>query len=116
MTGCERILALLSDGRQHSHHELYALNVIVHSRVAELRKRGHDIECSRDGDIYSYRLLTSLEEPPRLAGPGGSSSEGPSTSPGGALSLDSSGEPLSERSGPGSPDPPSEQLVLDVAA
>lgn len=57
MTHNERVLALLKDGRPHSHHELYALHVVAHSRVSDLRKQGHDIEQWREGDLYLYRLL-----------------------------------------------------------
>ena len=59
MTHCERVLALLADGQPHSHHEGYALNVILHSRVSELRKRGHRIDMWRDGDLYMYQLAGS---------------------------------------------------------
>jgi hypothetical protein len=61
MTHNERVLDLLSDGLPHSHHEGYRLNVMLHSRVADLRKQGHDIACWREGDSYFYRL--SLHEP-----------------------------------------------------
>lgn len=57
MTHCERVLELLSDGQPHTHHELYALHVIAHSRISDLRKQGHLIEQWRDGDDYLYRLL-----------------------------------------------------------
>lgn len=70
-TGCERLLEVLSDGNPHSHHELYGLRLIVHSRIAELRKRGHTIHCwkaklgrdfkGRDVWTYYYRLDTSLK-------------------------------------------------------
>lgn len=62
MTHCERLLAVLSDGREHDHHELYGLGMIVHSRVADLRKRGHVIEHRRDGDLSVYRLVGVLGE------------------------------------------------------
>lgn len=62
MTHCERLLAVLSDGREHDHHELYALNMIVHSRVADLRRRGYVIEHRRDGELSLYRLVGSLDE------------------------------------------------------
>lgn len=55
-TGTQRVLRLLSDGKFHSHHELYALRVVAHSRIAELRSRGHVITCERAGDDYLYRL------------------------------------------------------------
>ena len=57
MTHNERVLGLLSDGEPHSHHEGYGLHVMLHSRVADLRKQGHDIACWREGDSYFYRLL-----------------------------------------------------------
>lgn len=56
MSQCERILAVLADGREHSHHEFYGW-CVFHSRVAELRKRGHRIEQRREGDVYLYRLV-----------------------------------------------------------
>lgn len=59
MTHCERVLALLSDGEPHSYLEGYRLGVMLHSRVSDLRKRGHVIECWRDGDDYLYRLIPS---------------------------------------------------------
>lgn len=58
MTHNEKVLRLLSDGKPHTHHELYALHVIAHSRVSDLRAAGHVIEQWRDGDNYLYRLLT----------------------------------------------------------
>jgi hypothetical protein len=58
-----RILDLLSDGRFHSHHELYAIGCVAHSRIAELRARGHEIEQRRkaapDGPYWEYRLISS---------------------------------------------------------
>jgi len=60
-TQCERILALLADGKWHLAAEVYRLGCIAHSRIAELRSRGHVIECERcDGEgaaAYRYRLL-----------------------------------------------------------
>jgi hypothetical protein len=52
-----RVLELLSDGLPHSHLEGYQLNVMLHSRVADLRRDGYRVECWRDGDLYWYRLL-----------------------------------------------------------
>lgn len=56
MTHNERVLALLSDGEPHSHHELYDLRVIAHSRVASLRAQGHRIDCWRENGLHWYRL------------------------------------------------------------
>ena len=70
MTHCDRVLALLADGQPHSHHEGYALNVILYSRVSELRKRGYRIDMWRDGDLYIYRLTGSpLSESAPLSPP-----------------------------------------------
>ena len=57
MTHNQRVLALLSDGEPHSHHELYDLRVVAHSRVAALRSQGHTIECWREDGLHWYRLL-----------------------------------------------------------
>ena len=56
MSQCDRILDVLADGREHNHHEFYGW-CVLHSRVAELRKRGYRIEQRRDGDLYLYRLI-----------------------------------------------------------
>jgi len=58
MTHNDKVLALLSDGEPHTHHEIYGLYVIGHSRIADLRKRGHVIESWREGDDYLYRLCS----------------------------------------------------------
>ena len=95
--GWQRVLELLSDGESHAHHELYALNVIAHSRVADLRKRGYVIEQWREEDprsnrpVYFYRLVSSPEPdqaPPRpeetpstWRRPSGSGDERPASSP-----------------------------------
>ena len=88
MTHNEKVLALLSDGKPHTHHEIYGLFVIGHSRIADLRKRGHVIESWRDGDDYLYQLCP---EGPSV--PEGSDSEPsaadspPSSASSGQLSL-----------------------------
>lgn len=61
MTHAEKVLQLLSDGKPHSHLEGYRLGVMLHSRVADLRKKGHVIECWREGDHYLYQLDVSAE-------------------------------------------------------
>jgi hypothetical protein len=59
MTHKQKVLALLSDGRPHGHMELYRLGCIAHSRIADLRRDGHVIECERTEAGYSYRLVSS---------------------------------------------------------
>lgn len=67
MTHTKRVLALLSDGKPHTHLELYALGVIAHSRVADLRKQGHDIACWTANDhgerVSVYQLVGSSAPP-----------------------------------------------------
>lgn len=63
-THCQRVLEILSDGRPHSHLELYALGTVAHSRISDLRKKGHEIHQWRNGDLYLYRLVPSLASAP----------------------------------------------------
>lgn len=62
----ERVLALLKTGPKSTHEILREVPCIVHSRVAELRERGHQIDCQRKGDLYIYELHDSADHP----GPG----------------------------------------------
>lgn len=39
-------------------HNERVLHVIAHSRISELRRRGHTIETDRDGDLFKYRLVS----------------------------------------------------------
>jgi hypothetical protein len=70
VTHKQRVLELLSDGEPHTHLEVYALNVIAHSRIADLRRDGHEINCWRDGDL-SYYQLVSLAQPDSHSSPTG---------------------------------------------
>lgn len=66
-THCDRLLAVLSDGRPRTHRELYRLGMVVHSRISELRKRGHEIaqwRATEGGEpVYVYQLLPPGREP-----------------------------------------------------
>jgi hypothetical protein len=69
VTGCEKVLARLRQGTA-SHMELYGLGVIAHSRIAELRSKGHRIECVRKADgLYHYSLLEGGAPNERASGP-----------------------------------------------
>ena len=57
VTHDDRVLALLSDGQPHPHGEIYDLHVVAHSRVASLRRKGHQIVCWKDGGVYWYLLV-----------------------------------------------------------
>lgn len=71
MTDCDRLLQVLSDGQPHSHRELYRLGMIVHSRISDLRRKGHNISQWRDGDLYWYELGAVPEADSSLAAAGG---------------------------------------------
>lgn len=61
-TQCQRLLAVLSDGRPHRSLDLYRMGLgVIHSRIADLRARGHEIACwlevtGRGDRVYLYRL------------------------------------------------------------
>lgn len=76
MTHKQAVLRLLSDHKPHTHHELYALGCVAHSRVSDLRADGYRIEQWRDGDHYLYQLVT-LDEPEAPHGVGSGSSSVP---------------------------------------
>lgn len=57
-SGCERVLNVLRAARGQWVRDLYRITrAMVHSRVADLRRRGHDIECRRIDGAYCYRLV-----------------------------------------------------------
>lgn len=60
-THCDRVLDRLRKGPATS-RELYRLGVMTHSRVADLRRRGHVIECAisfqRGRRVYTYTLVS----------------------------------------------------------
>jgi hypothetical protein len=62
-----RILAVLQDGKPHSTAELYRRvgGMILHSRVAELRKRGYRISCEYVGGSGASAYVYTLTEPAR---------------------------------------------------
>lgn len=62
VTHKQKVLALLSDGRTHTHHELYGLGCVAHSRISDLRRDGHRIESWKSGGEYLYRLVGSLSD------------------------------------------------------
>jgi hypothetical protein len=63
VTGTQRVLQLLTDGRWHSSAEIEkACEVTCHSRLADLRRDGHVIEKRRNSNatgrhMYSWRLV-----------------------------------------------------------
>jgi len=69
MTQNTRILEILSDGQEHEKSEFYSF-CVLHSRISELRERGHSIEYRRDGDRHLYRLASLGVEAGHLIGAG----------------------------------------------
>lgn len=68
MTGCERILARLEEGPATA-AELYATTyTVVHSRIADLRKRGFAITCEKvDGEGAASYVYTLCSEEPSVS-------------------------------------------------
>ena len=62
VTHKQAVLQLLSDHKPHSHHELYGLGCVAHSRISDLRRDGHVIEAWREDGLYLYQLKGRLEE------------------------------------------------------
>lgn len=68
MTHCELVLEALRDGEWHTTADIYKATggfMILHSRVSDLRKRGHNVEGRHvpgmtGADGYQYRLLPSV--------------------------------------------------------
>lgn len=77
MTHKQKVLRLLADRRPHSHHELYQLGCVAHSRISDLRKDGHLIRQWRDGDLYLYQLEAAQSS---FAAPTGASPNPPHSS------------------------------------
>lgn len=82
MTDCEFVLAELADGRERSLNSILAASfakrghgLTVHSRVADLRKRGYKIEHRTAGTRGAgslYRLVGTLSEGEHKSGAGSS--------------------------------------------
>jgi hypothetical protein len=125
MTGCDRILHRLQDGPATA-AELYATTyTVVHSRIAELRRKGYWIDCDRvEGETgarsYLYRLVSGpvvsgehgnrrLADQPSDGGPHGWHKEDVRTSSPGRHSPPPPVGALAPQSG--APSPP-EQLTL----
>lgn len=66
---CDRIAAVLADGRPHSMEEIHRIvgTCRLNSRIAELRKRrGMNIVCDKSGGHYIYRLVEAVSETPAV--------------------------------------------------
>ena len=101
-----RILELLSGGDWIDHHRLYEIGCVAHSRIAELRARGHEIEQRRvtvgGKPVWEYRLAGEVEE--GAARPGECSSVSGTSAPSSTSSFPYLGADTTE------------QLTLDSAA
>src|SRR6185295_6360014 len=61
-TDTHRLFLALRSGQPKSHHELYGLSMIVHSRASDLRlKHGCLIDTWRDGKTTWYQLRAVRE-------------------------------------------------------
>jgi hypothetical protein len=63
----DQILELLAGGQWVGHHRLYEIGCVAHSRIAELRSRGHEIEQRRTTingrPVWEYRMVAPLRSP-----------------------------------------------------
>jgi hypothetical protein len=80
VTQGQRILAILNDGKRHSHHEFYGF-CVLHSRISDLRKKGHSIVCFKTGGVYEYQLFGSVQEPGLVPAIGGADRDRPALGP-----------------------------------
>lgn len=57
----QRVAALLADGRTYTTLDIVqgAGVCAVNSAIAELRWNGYSIDCKREGDVWTYRLLSA---------------------------------------------------------
>ncbi len=116
MTHKQKVLRLLSDNQPHSHLEGYRLGVMLHSRVADLRKDGYTVKCWAEKGAWWYQLFGSVREP---LGTGNAASDG---APGFADRLDIDGPPeptvssaeTAAAAGPGPFSPPAGARQLTV--
>jgi hypothetical protein len=124
VTQGQRVMLILNDGEPHAHHEFYGF-CVLHSRISELRKKGFNIACWRDGDNYVYQLLPSLEtvrEPGEVAATAADSdppASGPSSTTSGGSPLATAVQEVSSEAGSApSPreDPQQGQLLIWEAA
>lgn len=62
-----RTMAVLEDGRWHTTREIMreADVCAVNSCIAELRENGLDVECRREGRVFSYRWAFALQGDPK---------------------------------------------------
>ena len=60
----QRVAALLADGRTYTTLDIVqgAGVCAVNSAIAELRCNGYQIDCTRCGDVWSYRLTSTPED------------------------------------------------------
>jgi DNA-directed RNA polymerase specialized sigma subunit len=59
-TQAERLLnALRAHPEGLTHHEIYAMYMVGHSRVSQLRSEGHDIVRTQEGRTHRYRLVSA---------------------------------------------------------
>lgn len=64
VSDCEALLVVLQAAHGEWVPDLYRMHVMVHSRVADLRKRGYVIECKKFGvKDYRYRLIQNGGRP-----------------------------------------------------
>jgi hypothetical protein len=59
-TQAERLLnALRAHPEGLTHHDIYGMFMVGHSRISQLRGEGHDIVRTQEGRTHRYRLVSA---------------------------------------------------------
>jgi hypothetical protein len=59
-TQAERLLnALRAHPEGLTHHEIYDMRMVCHSRISQLRSEKHDIVRTQEGRTHRYRLVSA---------------------------------------------------------
>lgn len=73
MNRADKLLAVLSDGREHSRHDVFEAYgfMLTNNAAAELRARGYDVQHRRKDGVDTYKLAALNPDgfPPAGAGP-----------------------------------------------
>jgi hypothetical protein len=113
-TDNHRLFLALRSGQPQSHHTLYGLHMIVHSRASDLRlKHGCLIDTWRDGKTTWYQLRAVRESEAAASGADGASPLGPPNCPPGDPEPAASSTPPSPRV---QPVQPKQLSVFEAAA
>lgn len=113
VTHKQKMLAILKDGRPHTHLEFYHQGIMAHCRSPELRDEGHDIRVWREDGLYLYQLVVASTAGGMEPSPAVDGAPRDNGVPGESLTSPS---PASEGVSPAAEGAPSGQLVFELPA